>query len=99
MVKLWWVRPDLNQRPRHLQCRALPTRLLTRAGFANPLAISSLPLRRMRHRVGVIQDVGHHSAPLSASFWKTNNASMPLSAPLSKAVNSSAEKVDSSPVP
>ena len=43
----WWVRPDLNQRPRHLQCRALPTKLLTRARLANALAISSLPMRSL----------------------------------------------------
>ncbi len=41
----WWVRPDLNQRPRHLQCRALPTKLLTRATVPNALAVSSLPLQ------------------------------------------------------
>lgn len=39
-----WVGPDLNRRPRHLQCRALPTKLLTRARFGTALAISSLPL-------------------------------------------------------
>ena len=44
LFELRWVRPDLNQRPRHLQCRALPTKLLTRATFGTALAISSLPL-------------------------------------------------------
>ena len=32
----WWVRPDLNQRPRHLQCRALPTKLLTPTHWRAP---------------------------------------------------------------
>ena len=40
--KLRWVRPDLNQRPRHLQCRALPTKLLTRAVRSRTPAISRL---------------------------------------------------------
>ena len=50
VLMCWWVRPDLNQRPRHLQCRALPTKLLTRARLANALAISSLPMERLAPR-------------------------------------------------
>ena len=29
LTRVEWDRPDLNQRPRHLQCRALPTKLLS----------------------------------------------------------------------
>ena len=97
-LKRWWVRPDLNQRPRHLQCRALPTKLLTRASLARLLAISSLP---MGQRGNQHQSRGAlvHSAPWSVSVWKVKRVSNPLSAPWSNALNSSAENVDSSPVP
>ena len=48
LTQVEWDRPDLNQRPRHLQCRALPTKLLSleRSGHKHhPFKASDVALK------------------------------------------------------
>ena len=44
LTRVEWDRPDLNQRPRHLQCRALPTKLLSLSVLATSTFPSRLPM-------------------------------------------------------
>ena len=44
-IEKWWDWPDLNQRPPHLQCGALPAELQSRSTHASVIVASRL-LRR-----------------------------------------------------
>ena len=62
-IEKWWDWPDLNQRPPHLQCGALPAELQSRSTPARVIVASRL-LRRRRASEDVVLILffieGHH---------------------------------------